>query len=64
MNIRMCMLFRVSRLGSTSLGGHLAKKCMKITKSTFFGQNSERDIGMGGGGGRGSHPLLGESLLL
>ena len=51
MNIRMCMLFRVSRLGSTSLGGHLAKNCMKITKSTFFGQNSERDIGMGGGGG-------------
>ena len=52
MNIRMCMLFRVSRLGSTSLGGHLAKNCMKITKSTFFGQNSERDIG-GGGGGKG-----------
>ena len=24
---------------------------MKITKSTFFGQNSERDIGMGGGEG-------------
>ena len=31
---------------------------MKITKSTFFGQNSERDIGMGEGGGEGISPPI------
>ena len=40
---------RVSQLGSTSgEGGNLdkmAKNCMKMTKSTFWGQNSEGDMG-------------------
>ena len=35
----------VSQLGSTSLGdisGKMPKNCMKIAKSTFWGQNSWR----------------------
>ena len=45
---------RVSQLGSTSGGGNLdkmAKNCMKMTKSTFLGQNS-------GGGHGGDKPIF------
>ena len=46
---------RFSHLGSTSGGnilGKMAKNCMKITKSTFLGQNS------GWGGGHGGQANL------
>ena len=57
-------------MGSTGGGdnlGKMVKNCMKMTKSTFWGQNSGAEMGgqaifSGSGGDPPSSPPLGETL--